>query len=216
MKKHTAIIGLGKFGFFLGRALVETGHQVLGVDTNEDMVARAQQVLTQVYRADAEDMVALRQMAVHEMDVVVVSVGHSLEASVLISLHLKELGAPYVVVKAISDDHEKILQKIGVDEIIFPERVAAEQLARKIHHPGFIDFLPMEGNIVVQEMTVDRWSGKSLKDLDLTNRLGIQIVAVRHKESPQYNFVPAAATLLQRGDRLVVLGNQERIVQAEP
>ncbi len=209
------IIGLGKFGFFLGSALISMGHRVVGIDSDTAKVQAAQETLTQVYQANATDSMALTQLGIADLSHVVVSVGQSMEASILIALHLKELQAPHVWVKAVSSDHEKILNRIGIDEVIFPERVAAEELARKLVDPGFLGSLSLGKGIVLRELEVDRWAGKNLITLDLTNKLGIQVVAVRQLGEPEPVFIPSARRELQKGEWLVVIGKDEDIIKAE-
>jgi len=209
-KREIGIIGLGKFGFYLASSLINLGHTVIGIDSSLDKVKRAQDVLTQVYEADATDKEVLYQLGFAELNHVVVSVGHSMEASILISLYLKELNAPDVWCKAISNAHEKVLQKIGVDHVIFPERFAAEQLARNLVVPGLIDYLPMGKGILLKEIKVGRkWEGKTLRDLDLTNRYGIQVIAIRQKEEKEFTFVPRADYPLKQGDVLAIVGREE-------
>lgn len=213
---EVGIIGLGKFGFFLGKSLVDLGHRVLGIDTNDDMIKRAQHVLTQVYKADASDPVALAQLGIAELSNVVVSVGHSMGVSILIAMHLKELGCPKVVVKAISSDHEKVLKKVGVDEIVFPERFAAEQLARRIAVPGLIEYLPVGQRFMLKELLIDQWQGKTLRGLDLINLFGLQVVAVKKSKQEEFNFPPRADQILEAGDVLAVLGQEENLMKVKP
>jgi len=208
-KVQVGIIGLGKFGFFLGKSLVELGHEVIGVDVVEDKVRNAQDILTQVFQADSTDASALEQLRIAELPVVVVSVGHSMEASILISLHLKELGAEEVWVKAISPDHEKVLIKVGVDHVIFPERFAARQLARRLVVPGLVDYLPLGTGVMVREIAVEKWAGKTLRELDLPKKYGVQVVATRRNGEEDFTFVPRADRKLEKGDVLVFLGSEE-------
>jgi trk system potassium uptake protein TrkA len=114
-----------------------------------------------------------------------------------------------------SRDHEKVLRKVGADEVIFPERYAAEQLAAKLAVPGLIDYLPLGTNVILKELTVDRWSGKTLRELNLTNAFGIQVVAVRGAEEQQFVFVPKADLPLQKGDVLAVIGRGENLMGLE-
>ena len=214
-KKEFGIIGLGKFGYFLGEALMNKGHTVLGIDTDPGKVARAGDLLTQVFEADATDKTALSQVGLAELPQVVVSVGQSMEASILISLHLKELGCKEVWVKAVSEDHEKVLKKLGVDHVIFPERFAAEELAARMSVPGLIDYLPFGEDVLMQELVVENWDGKTLVDLNLTNTYQIQVVAVRQNGDQEFRFVPDPRKKLARGDILVVIGQQDAIAQVE-
>ncbi|MFP4266232.1 MAG: potassium channel family protein [Desulfonatronovibrionaceae bacterium] len=210
-RKEIAIIGLGKFGFFLAQSLVDLGHTVLGIDRRKDNVRRAQDVLTHVYEADAADKTALSQLGVADLSEVIISVGQSMEASILIALHLKELGECRIMCKAISEDHEKVLRKIEVDEIVFPERYAAAQLARKLAIPGLIDYLPFGEDVILREIEVNKWEGKSLRQLDLTNEYNVQVVAIKRKGASRFSFVPQAKEELQKGDTLAVLGNEEDV-----
>ena len=215
-KREIGIIGLGKFGFFLGSSLMELGHTVLGIDRRQDNIRRAQDVLSYVYEADATDKTALSQLGVADLDEVIISVGQSMEASILIALHLKELGECKLMCKAISEDHEKVLNKIGVDEIVFPERYAAAQLARKLAIPGLIDYLPFGEDVILREVEVKSWKGKSLRDLDLTNKYSIQVVAIKRKGASTFSFVPRARESLEEGDILAVLGNEEDVDRLKP
>jgi trk system potassium uptake protein TrkA len=135
MKSQIGIIGLGKFGLRFGQFLISLGHEVLGVDEDGDKVKMAQHSFTQVYEADAMNREALKQIRIHDLEHVLISVGDSIAASVMISMYLKELGVPKVWVKAIHADHEKLLQKIGADEVFIPstwreDRLPAESPCR--------------------------------------------------------------------------------------
>jgi len=210
------IIGLGKFGFHLGRQLVDMGHQVLGLDADPEKVRDAQAALTQVYQLEATDKKALEQIRAADMSHMVVSVGHSMEASILISLYLKELGTPKIWVKAVSTDHEKILRRIGVDEVFIPERYAARQLAHRLANPGLIEFLPMDQQVAIKELAVDVWAGKTLRQLDLTNTLGVQVIAYRLGGEKTYSYIPKADKELRQGDFLVVVGNDKKLCALKP
>ena len=214
-RKEFGVVGLGKFGLSLAKSLMHHGQTVVGVDSDPEKVKVASEVLTQAYQAEAVDKVALKQLSLAELPSVIVSTGQSMEASILITLFLKELGCRKVTVKAMSRDHEKVLRKVGADEVIFPERYAAEQLAAKLAVPGLIDYLPLGTNVILKELTVDRWSGKTLRELNLTNSFGIQVVAVRGAEEQQFVFVPKADQPLQKGDVLAVIGRGENLMGLE-
>ena len=214
-RKEFGVVGLGKFGLSLAESLMKHGQQVVGVDCDPDKVKAASETLTHAYQAEAVDKVALEQLGFGELPEVIVSTGHSMEASILVTLFLKELGCRNVTVKAISRDHEKVLRKVGADAVIFPERYAAEQLAAKLAVPGLIDYLPLGTNIILKELVVDKWSGKTLRELDLTNNFGVQVVAVKGAEDKQFTFVPKASVPLTKGDTLAVIGNAESLATVE-
>ena len=194
---------------------MQKGHTVLGLDSDPAKVSRAGDLLTQVFEADATDMTALSQVGMAELPQVVVSVGQSMEASILISLHLKELGCKEVWVKVVSEDHEKVLQRLGVDHVIFPERFAAEELAARMSVPGLIDYLPFGEGVLMKELAVKKWNGRSLVDLNLTNTHQVQVVALRRNGDKEFRFVPDPLEPLQEGDTLVVIGKQDSLATIE-
>ena len=200
------VIGLGKFGFKLGQTLVNLGEKVVGLDNDPEKVKRTQNVFTQVYQADASRKEVLDQLGFSDLVHVLISVGDSVAASSMITMYLKELGVPKVWVKAVNADHEKLLRKVGADEVIIPEHMAAQQLANRIAKPGFIEYLPFDKNMVIREMVVNRWGGSTIKQLDIANRFDIQIIAVRKKKGETFQFIPRGDTLLERDDTLVAIG----------
>lgn len=200
------VIGLGKFGFKLGQTLVNLGQKVVGIDNNPEKVKRAQNVFTQVYQANASQKEVLNQLGFSDLLHVLISVGDSVAASSMITMYLKELGVPRVWVKAVNSDHEKLLRKVGADDVIIPEHMAARQLANRIAKPGFIEYLPFDKNMVIREMVVNRWAGSTLKQLDIANRFNIQVIAVRKKKGEAFQFIPRGDTSLDRDDTLVAIG----------
>ena len=131
-------------------------------------------------------------------------------------MYLKELGVPVVWAKAINTDHATLLKKIGVNEVIIPEHMAARQMAAKITIPGFLDYFPFSKNVVLKEVIIDGWAGQSLKDLNITNRYQIQVIAAKHKGDVEYSILPKADKPLRQGDTLVLIGEIERLEEIEP
>jgi trk system potassium uptake protein TrkA len=138
IKPQIAVIGLGKFGYKFGITLLNLGYNVLGMDYQNEKIDESKNKFTQVYNADATQKRALEQIGVADMTHILVSVGNSISASTMITMYLKELKVQNVWVKAVDKDHSKLLSKVGADEVIIPEHLAAEQLAYKIDMPGFI------------------------------------------------------------------------------
>lgn len=205
-KFQVGVIGLGKFGYKFGKTLAENNIEVVGVDAKPDNVKQAQNVFTQVYQADATNKEALEQLGFSDMTHVLISVGSSIAASSMIAMYLKELRVPNVWAKAINSDHEKLLLKIGVDEVFIPERMAAKQLANRIAIPGFIEYLPFDSKYALKEFIVNDWAGKTLRDIDLTNRFNIQVIAVKHVGEENYKYIPKANEKLNANDTLVAIG----------
>ncbi|WDN89307.1 trk system potassium uptake protein [Desulfosarcina sp. BuS5] len=216
MKLQIGIIGLGKFGLKFGQYLISLGDEVLGVDNDLDKVKSAQNILTQVYQADAMNREALRQIRIHDLQHVLISVGDSIAASIMITMYLKELGVPRVWVKAIHKDHEKLLHKIGADEVVIPEYMAAKQIASRIAMPGFIEYLTFDKTVAVKEFSVKQWVGKTLKELNLTSTFGIQVIAMRRHGDKNYHYIPKADDVFHEGDSFVAIGKIAELWKITP
>lgn len=211
-KMEIGVIGLGKFGFSLATALAGLGHDVVGVDKSDDNVRRAQNSLSQVYQADATDEKALEQLGFKDLNKVIVSTGNSMEASILVVLNLQSLGVEKIWVKATSEEHEKVLYKLGVPFVVFPEAFVAFQLAHRIAAPGINDYLGLGTDVVTREILVQQWVGKTLRELNLTNTYKVQVIAYRHAGEAQFSFVPNADRVIEEGDVLVLLGKTQDIM----
>ncbi|MFH1982534.1 MAG: TrkA family potassium uptake protein [Pseudomonadota bacterium] len=217
MKKlQVGIIGLGKFGFKFGKTLTDMGHEVLGVDTDPEAVRQASNALTQVFQIDAMDRETLGQMGFADFDYVMISVGESITASAMIALRLKEMGVHQVWAKAVGPDHARLLEKIGVDRVFVPEAMAAKQLARQMVDPDFIEYLPFAKDVGIKELTVNRWIGRTLRELNLTNRFKTQVVARRKTGDSKYTFIPVPDDPLGSGDTLVVIGDMDQLGKLDP
>ena len=210
-KLQVGVIGLGKFGFWFAKNLMDLGQEVLGVDKDPENIRRAQHHLTQVYQADAADKEALKQIGFADLTHALVSVGDDISAGTIISLYLKDLGIPSVWVKAVNSDHKRLLNKIGVERVIIPEHVAAKQLANRMAVPGFLSHLPFDKDWALKELTVKKWAGKSLRQLDLTNRYHIQVIAVKKAGPNRFSFIPKADDVLDEGDVLAIIGRSDNL-----
>lgn len=214
-KKEIGVIGLGKFGFSLAVALSNLGHDVVGVDRNDDHVKRAQDKLAQVYKTDASDEKALEQIGFKDLDKVIVSTGDSMEASILAVLNLQALGVDEVWVKAISEEHQRVLYKLGADHVVFPEAFVAHQLAHQLSGLGINDYFGLGVNVATKEIVIDKWAGKNLRDLDLTNTFQVQVVACRKKDEAEFSFVPRADQVFEEGDVIVLIGKSEDVARID-
>ncbi|WP_415519707.1 MAG: TrkA family potassium uptake protein [Desulfovibrio aminophilus] len=212
-KIEIGVVGLGKFGYALAESVKELGHVAVGVDADEAMVRRAQVVLDQVFQADGTDKKVLEQLGFQNLDYVVVSIGKSMEASILVAMNLQELGVKNIWVKAISPEHEKVLKRLGVHFVVFPEQFVARQLAHRMAVPGILDYLPLGEGVLVQEIKVERWAGKSLRDLNLPATHRVQVVAVKREGESRFSFVPRPDQVLNEGDVLVLLGHAEDVLE---
>lgn len=207
-----AIIGLGSFGSYLAKTLYEKGHEVLVIDKDKDKVEEAKDFSSQAVWMDSADKESLQALGVQDMDVVVVSLGPEMEPSILTVLYLHELGVNRILAKALSPDHGKILEAIGATEVIYPERDMATRLAQRLSSRNVLEYLPLAENISIQEIVPpEAFIGKKLRDLDLTNRYRVQVIAVRQLVPDRLIFIPGADFVIKDSDVLVVMGEEENI-----
>jgi len=215
-KPQICVIGLGKFGYNFGVSLIKLNHQVIGIDFKQSNIQRAQKIFSQVYKADASQKQALEQIGLSEITHVLVSVGDSISTSAMTTMYLKEQNIPNVWVKAINDDHARLLRKIGADEVIIPEHIAARQLADRIDIPGIIQRLPFDTEMIIREITIEKFARKTLREIDLTNTHNCQIIAIRKHDEPGYRYIPKANDMLSRGDTVIVIGTRKSLSKIDP
>ncbi|WP_319524821.1 TrkA family potassium uptake protein [uncultured Desulfosarcina sp.] len=213
MKKQFAVIGLGNFGFYLATELFKKGHEVLGIDINPKMVQEIRDWVSRAVIADATDPQALKELELKKMDAVVICIGSILNNSILATLNVKDLGVKRVVAKAVSEAHGRILRKIGADEIYFPEKDLALTAAQRMDNPNVLDYLPfMEGYSIVQLAPPPSFVGKSLIQLDLINRLGIQVIAIKELVPENVVLIPTGHFVVKESDILILLGPDDALV----
>lgn len=210
------VIGLGKFGLQFGLTLMDLGHRVVGLDIDDAKVRAAQDSLSRVYQGDATDRTVLEQLHFQDMDCVAVSVGNSMEASVLTSLNLHDCNVRLILAKAVSRQHKEVLLRLGVHHVIQPEMDAARQVAHRLTNPGLIDFLNLGGGVLLQRVTVNAWAGKNLADLNLTNTHGVMVVARKKPDDADFAFVPDPRAPLDDGDELLLIGNPGTVLSLKP
>jgi trk system potassium uptake protein TrkA len=212
-----AVIGMGSFGANLARTLFERGNEVLAIDRDKNMTETAKDFTTNAVTTEAAVKENLLALGVSEMDVVVVSVGHELEASVMTVLYLHELGVKRIVAKALSEDHAKVLEAVGANEVIYPEKDMAIRTALRLSSPDVIEYLPLVSGITIQEIAPPvRFIGKTLKELDLTNKYGLQVIAIKEVISDRITFIPKADFVIKDSDILVIIGEEKRLSKLNP
>lgn len=201
------VIGLGRFGLHVARELFASGHEVLAIDILE---AHIQEVRDHCHRAvvlDARDRERLEELSVGEFDLAVVSLGERIEASAIVALHLRELEVPHIIAKAGSRDHGRLLELIGVHEIIFPEQEAAKRLARRLASANILDFVPLGDNYSIHEIAPPaELVGHDLTELRLRERFGVQVLGVRNALTDELTLNPNPRYRVTDSDSLVVLG----------
>jgi trk system potassium uptake protein TrkA len=205
MKQEIAVIGLGKFGLYFASTLANLGYTVIGIDSSQMRVQAAKDALSQVYKANAANKEALEQIGLADVSHVLISVGDSIAASSMIAMYVKELDIPQVWVKAVTPDHQRLLLKLGVDEVIIPEQMAAVQLASKVAIHGFLQYASFDPDVSFQNLVVDQWEGKSLASLDLSNKYQVKVISTKKLDSDSYDYTPDPEYLFQKGDSIIVL-----------
>ncbi len=211
-KRQFAVIGLGRFGRAVCETLHANGYDVLGIDQDQKLVAEilADKVVTNAISLDSTDDTALREAGVLEIETVIVAIGNFLKESIITCLNLKEAGVKSVVAKVSSDTHEKILKRIGVDLIVFPEHEAGKDLAYRLTTPNIVDRFKLDPDNSIVEMVVpDEFCHKTLAELQLRKNYGVSVLAVGSEEKFQINPSPQAR--LQPGMILVLIGLNEDI-----
>ncbi len=205
--KRFAVIGLGNFGFYCARALFEDGNEVVAIDRDKARVQAIDRYATEAVVLDATETNSLKSLGLNSMDGVVVSTGTKISTSILICLHLQEVGVKKILAKAVDDDHAKILKRVGATEIIHPEREMALRVSRSLSNPNMLDFIPLADEYdLVQLGPPNKFVGKSLKDLDLRARYKIHIIAIKQLIPEQFVLVPSADFVIKDSDILIVLG----------
>ncbi|MBU1052336.1 MAG: TrkA family potassium uptake protein [Proteobacteria bacterium] len=209
--KNIAIIGLNSFGFYLCKSLSSQGFNIMAIEIKEELVNQVKPYVRKAVIGDAKDKSFLMKLGITDFDTVVISVGSKMDVSVLITLYMKELNIKNIIAKALSEDHSKILEKIGATHIIFPERDLAEQMAHTIASPNFLKYIPLtEGFSLIEVSPPFEWRGKKLKDLMLRNRYQIQIVMIR-EIIPERVVIPDGEFILKDSDILYIIGSEEHI-----
>lgn len=209
-----AVIGLGRFGSSLAKELMKLGYEVLGIDRREPMVDEMSGVLTHTVLAECNDEEVLKSLGIRNFDCVVIAIGDDIQASILAAILCKELGVKKVVAKAMSDLHGKVLEKIGVDRVIFPERDMGVRVAHQLASPSLLDYIELSNDYTIAELSVSKKiSGITLKDLNTRARYGCSIVAINKKEG--VIIAPTAEDVVHEKDIMVIIGTNQQIERFE-
>ncbi len=208
--KSYVVVGLGRFGSEVARQLYKCGCEVLAVDLKSELVQQISPDVTHAAVGDSRDKEVLKILGVGEFDCAIVAIGDDLAASVLITMNLKELGVPYLVCKAHDDVHRRVLEKLGADRVVIPEQENAARLAKSLSSPNLLDYIELSEEYSIVELPAPQsWIGKTLKELNVRAKLGVNILAVRR--NGKMDVSPAADFSFQSGDIAVVLGDTKAL-----
>ncbi|MBB6218132.1 trk system potassium uptake protein TrkA [Anaerosolibacter carboniphilus] len=212
--KQYAVIGCGRFGSSVARTLYGLGHDVLAIDQDEDVIQDLADSVTHAVQMDATEESSLKSLGVRNFDVAIIAIGSDIQSSILITLLTKELGVKYVVAKAQNELHAKILYKTGADRVVLPEREMGVRVAHNLVSSNILDYIELAPDYSIAEITpLKEWIGKNLKDIDMREKYGVNIMAIKQKS--EINISPSAQDVVSHDDIIVVVGHNNDIQKIE-
>ncbi|QHI73373.1 potassium channel family protein [Aminipila terrae] len=207
-KKQFVIFGLGRFGKSVATTLSDNGCDVLVIDADENSVNEMADYVTYAVKADATDTEALKSLGISNFDVAIIAMGENLEASVMATIFVKEVGVPYVLAKAQNDLQGRILKKLGADMVVYPEKETGVRIANSLLINTLFDAVELPSNYSMMELdALPEWIGKSFHELDLRARLKINVIGIKSKK--QLNINPDPDEAIAEGDVLILIGKNE-------
>ena len=189
-KQQYAVIGLGRFGISVARRLHEAGQEVLGIDVNEERIDDAELYVTHAVIADSTDEKALSAIGIRNFDCVIVAIGNDIQSSILTVMILKDLGVKKVIAKALGKLHGKVLDRIGADWIVYPERDMGERVANQLLSPNMLNYIELSKEYNIEEIMIpERMAEKSLRELNIRAKYNVSAIAVfREWEYHYFSF----------------------------
>jgi trk system potassium uptake protein TrkA len=210
VKKTYAVFGLGRYGTAVARELVESGMEVIAVDIKQKIVNDAVAYLPVCKCADVTDAEVISRLGIGNIDTVIICMASNLEASVMAVTLCKEAGVKTVITKCANEMHQKILLRVGADQVVFPENESGVRLAKNLLSSGFIDMISLSKDVSMVEINVkEEWCGKNLIELNLRKKYGFNIVAIKKGEKVNVNINPEQA--LDAEMTLIVIANTEKL-----
>lgn len=207
-----AVIGLGSFGSNVAKTLYENGHEVVAVDRDKEKIDEVKNFVTHAVVMDSADKENLKSLGLKDMDVVVMSLGPEMEASILTVLYLHEIEVKRIVAKALTEDHAKVLKAVGATEVIYPEKDMAVKTGLRLSSPNVLEYLPLVSGISIQEIAPPQsFIGKNLREIDLRNKYGVQVIAVKELIPEKTTFIPKADFVIKDSDILIIMGKEKQL-----
>lgn len=214
VKKQFVVIGLGRFGSSVAETLYGLGNDVLVIDKDEDLIQDISDKVTHAVQMDATDEGALRTLGLRNFDVAVVTIGSNIQASVMVTLLVKELGVKYIIAKGNSDLHAKVLYKIGADRVILPEKDMGVRVAHNLVSESILDFIELSPDYSIMEIeTPEDWNDKTIRELKLRSKYGINVMAIKRYD--EINLSPPADFVINSKDIIVAIGSAEDLSKLE-
>jgi trk system potassium uptake protein TrkA len=207
-KKQYAVIGLGRFGQSVALTLSSLGHDVLVIDNNEHLVQEIAEDVTHAVQVDARDEAALKQLGIRNFDVVVVAISQDIESSILITVILKDLGVKMVVAKAQNQLHGKVLEKVGADKVVFPEKDMGVRLVHNLVSPNILDFIELHPDYSIMEVIAPKsFVNKTLGQLNLRAKYNLSVLAIKKEDT--IVVAPGADAKIEANDAIILVGRSE-------
>ena len=211
-KQQYAVIGLGRFGVSVARRLHEAGQEVLGIDVNEERIDDAELYVTHAVIADSTDEKALTSIGIRNFDCVIVAIGNDIQSSILTVMILKDLGVKKVIAKALGKLHGKVLDRIGADWIVYPERDMGERVANQLLSPNMLNYIELSKEYNIEEIMIpSKMAGKSLRELDIRAKYNVSAIAIFREGN--IIISPSPDEIIHKRDLLVMIGNREDLAQ---
>ncbi len=205
-RKEFVVIGVGEFGTNVAITLAEFGAVVMAVDKEEKALELIADQVTYTICADASNPEVLKTLGIRNYDGAIVGMGHDLETSVLITMQLKEIGMPYIMVKAATELEGRILHKVGADKVIFPDRETGIRVANQIVNGNYFEAIELSDSYSIVEVDApEAWIGKTLQELNIRAKYNLNVIGIRSLD--EMNPAPGANDILREGDLLIVLGH---------
>lgn len=212
VKQAYAVIGLGRFGTSVAYELNEAGQEVLGMDINEEKVEDAESIVTHALVGDSTDVEVLKSAGIRNFDCVIVAIGNDMQSSILTTLIIKELGVKQVIAKALSKTHGRVLEKVGADWVIYPERDMGSRVAHQLLSPNVLNYIELSEEYNIEELKIpSSLTKKSLRELDLRATYNISVIAI--VTNGDIIITPSPDHIIHEGDLLVVIGSREDLAE---
>jgi trk system potassium uptake protein TrkA len=206
-KRDFVVFGLGKFGRSVAQTLSKNGCDVLAIDINEEIIQDISERVTHAVQADVTDSEALHALGVRNFDVAIIAISNNMQSSIMATILAKELGVPFVIAKAQNEIHKRVLEKVGADKVVFPEREIGVRIANNLISDNFVDYVELSEEYSIVELSVkDEWIGKTLKELNLRAKYSINVMAIRTGDDV-LTITPGPNQVLKDGDVMVVIGS---------
>lgn len=213
--KRFCVVGLGNFGFHVAKTLYQDGHEVIAIDLDRDKIQRIKNHASYAIVGDATNKEFLKSQGIGEMDAVIISTGERSDLSTLVVLHLKEMNVRRILVKAVNEDHGRILEKVGATDIIFPEKDTAIKIAHGLTSFNILEFIPVAEDYSITEVAPPKhFIGKNLIQLDLRGQFGVTVIGIKDVLTGEFIALPLPTHVIKDSDLLILIGKTENVEKA--